>query len=968
MERTSGGHASAPPVQETTPDHDSVQVDTPTSTNRSMAASPSTIQIYARVRPTRPNTKLHVTPERYWCSPAEQDKPRIGFRVPRDQVAGLVNNQREVYEFGFDRVFDVTTGQDEVFDIVAKPVVLSVMDGYNGTIFAYGQTGSGKTFTITGGAERYADRGLIPRTLQFIFKEIQKRHDFHYEVSVSYLEIYNEIGYDLLDNTRDAKKLEDLPKVTLQEDEEGNIHLRNLAAMPAKDEEDALNHLFIGDTNRMIAETPSNPASSRSHCLFIISMLGRKEGEDRIRRSKLHLVDLAGSERVARTGIGGNLLKEAKYINLSLHYLEQVIIALHEKALGRRTHVPYRNSMMTSVLRDSLGGNCRTTMVATVAVEDELIDESISTCRFAQRVALIANHAILNEELDPRLAIIRLKREVARLKAELAIARGEAGQSDGETLPDYEKDRVKEAVDDFICDPSLDASLVFSDFRKIDEAFRVMKRYITVARSAVHDGGAAAEKPPAEGTYSQPANDVLQENELMRLRQLLAHRNNEINVLVSMVNNYNTEDRAKTVDLLQTPRAERIMEQPFQLGDVGSERMQTNWGSNALLGLTGRLAASVPQLTTEKAKAFEIFKRGYPSGEWIEGQKTLLKNKYAEAKALGEQASQLRSAIKAMKATLAQTEVGDAAAEEQSVDLRKRALESSARYKAAYQQLKDLKIEIEHLQHLLEQARHRLTRDFEYWYIHVYLATEDPLLQQSENDEARLERSSTLETSRPRWSSMPIISSSRAETSASARYDSTKSVEETRTVISSNSASASVWETYQMTAPTAGAYAAKLAQAFEIGGPNNMHSEPNDYMSEPPLANSADRGRPGSTRQRIALPKYVYPPNVSSSTPQITSNVPISHVFHIDSKIPSRHSSPSTSRVERYGPGNPSRPTSALHTSPGEGSRSCLDCSENGLVPSTPALQAIGKTSISQDVEEFYRIRNGLLNKVATGR
>ncbi|KAI9004755.1 P-loop containing nucleoside triphosphate hydrolase protein [Gaertneriomyces semiglobifer] len=337
-------------------------------------ASPSTIQIYARVRPTRPNSKLHITPERYWCSSGDQDQHHVGFRIPKDQAAGMINNQREVYDFKFDRVFDMDAKQEEVFDTIAKPVVASVMDGYNGTIFAYGQTGSGKTFTITGGAERYNDRGLIPRTLQFIFKEAQKRHDFHYEVSVSYLEIYNEVGYDLLDNSRDAKKLEDLPKVSLQEDEEGRIHLRNLANIPAKDEEEALNLLFVGDTTRMIAETPSNPASSRSHCLFIISITSRREGEAQIRRGKLHLVDLAGSERVGRTGIGGNLLKEAKYINLSLHYLEQVIIALHEKSLGKRAHIPYRNSMMTSVLRDSLGGNCRTTMIATLAVEDELID------------------------------------------------------------------------------------------------------------------------------------------------------------------------------------------------------------------------------------------------------------------------------------------------------------------------------------------------------------------------------------------------------------------------------------------------------------------------------------------------------------------------------------------------------------------------------------------------------------------
>jgi kinesin family protein 6/9 len=176
-----------------------------------------------------------------------------------------------------------------------------------------------------------------------------------------------------LDASRDAKKLEDLPKVTLMEDGDELTHLKNLSMVPAICEEDALNYLFVGDTNRMIAETPSNPASSRSHCIFIITLTARMDGEDIIRRSKLHLVDLAGSERVAKTKINGSLLKEAQHINLSLHYLEQVIMALHEQSNGKRTHVPYRNSMMTAVLRDSLGGNCMTTMIATLSVEDVLI-------------------------------------------------------------------------------------------------------------------------------------------------------------------------------------------------------------------------------------------------------------------------------------------------------------------------------------------------------------------------------------------------------------------------------------------------------------------------------------------------------------------------------------------------------------------------------------------------------------------
>lgn len=181
------------------------------------------------------------------------------------------------------------------------------------------------------------------------------------------------------------------------------------------------------------------------------------------------------SERVSRTKIDGAILKEAKYINLSLHYLEQVIIALHEKAQGRRTHVPYRNSMMTSILRDSLGGNCKTTMIATVAVEQVLVEESIATCRFAQRVALIRNEASINEDVDPTLLIARLKRIINDLRAELALLKGD-GCADGnqEVLPDYEKQRIQAAVEQFIRDDE-NAQLVLSDYQKIQHSFRVFK-------------------------------------------------------------------------------------------------------------------------------------------------------------------------------------------------------------------------------------------------------------------------------------------------------------------------------------------------------------------------------------------------------------------------------------------------------------------------------------------------------------
>ncbi|KAK3093383.1 hypothetical protein FSP39_014832 [Pinctada imbricata] len=424
--------------------------------------------------------------------------------------------------FRFEKVFDQSTKQDEIFDNVAKPVADNVLQGYNGTIFAYGQTGSGKTFTITGGAERYVDRGIIPRTLSYLFEQFEKDGDRTYTLHISYLEIYNENGYDLLDPKHEAAKLEDLPKVSLMEDSDQNIHLKNLSVHQAASEEEALNLLFLGDTNRMIAETPMNQASTRSHCVFTIHMTSRGTGSATIRRSKLHLVDLAGSERVSKTGATGVLLTEAKYINLSLHCLEQVIIALSEK---NRQHIPYRNSMMTSVLRDSLGGNCMTTMIATCSVEKRNVDESISTCRFAQRVAMIKNEVMVNEELDPKLMIQKLKREIQQLKEELAMTTGEQRTDD---LSDEDLD--KEAVAAYIADSDPEAILsIGADMRKIQACFAILKKHIlekppsshreTPRRSPVQEYSAP---PPDTSPYSNTENN--------RLKELVQQRDNEISI------------------------------------------------------------------------------------------------------------------------------------------------------------------------------------------------------------------------------------------------------------------------------------------------------------------------------------------------------------------------------------------------------------------------------------------------------
>ncbi|XP_046328231.2 kinesin heavy chain-like isoform X1 [Haliotis rufescens] len=356
------------------------------------------------------------------------------------------------HEYYFDRVFDVSDTQENVFDGVAREIINGFLNGYNGTMFAYGQTGTGKTYTVEGSARKYSDRGLAPRALSMIYKSLEQRSDEEITAHISYMEIYQEVAYDLLNpGARTFSPVTPLPKVGVAEGAGGSCLLRNLSVHLAASEEVAQSLLLQGQANRRVAETPVNQRSSRSHAVFSIYLTAKRPDSDVIVRSKLHLVDLAGSERVAKTGVDGQQLTEAKSINLSLHHLETVIISLQaDSGIDRQRtahslrqcnsssqlsrpytaddarspkHVPYRNSLLTMVLRDSLGGNCQTAMIATISLEVQNIGESLSTCRFAQRVACIANHAMRNEEIDDRTLIKRLKKRVAELEAEIAFMR-----------------------------------------------------------------------------------------------------------------------------------------------------------------------------------------------------------------------------------------------------------------------------------------------------------------------------------------------------------------------------------------------------------------------------------------------------------------------------------------------------------------------------------------------------------------
>ncbi|XP_075963096.1 kinesin-like protein KIF6 [Anarhichas minor] len=675
-----------------------------------------TIQIFGRIKPSKKTTGV------YSVDNEEPTGASLEFLVPRDVAEGFVNNKRECFKFRFLKVFDQAVQQEEIFNNIAKPVADSVLAGYNGTIFAYGQTGSGKTFTISGGAERYSDRGIIPRTISYLFERFSQDSSMVYTTHISYLEIYNEMGYDLLDSRHEASRLEDLPKVLIMEDPDQKIHLRNLSLQQSANEEEALNLLFLGDTNRMIAETPMNQASTRSHCIFTVHVCSREPGSATLRRSKLHLVDLAGSDRVSKTGLNGQLLTEAKYINLSLHYLEQVIIALSEK---NRSHIPYRNSMLTSVLRDSLRGNCMTTMIATIAVDKRNLDESISTCRFAQRVALIKNEAILNEELDPALLIASLKREIQSLKDELAMKTGE--QRD-EQLTVEEIQRVEELVKAFLEEPDPDMTLSLGpDMRKIQHCFSLLKIMIMDKQSGGHRHGDGQASPAATVIQESPHSAA----EVTKLKGMMTQRDDEISILVKMLKKEKKKALDSAAQLANIPNGESPASQSSSrltaapLSREGSTvTISADYGGRAI-----QYMRKGPQLSLGKQEAFETFIRDHEDHLTIEDNKELLKQRSAEARRFGEKLNEARNRINELKKQLA-LQRGQRAAlgvtenrpkVEEEVDpveenLCKHIEQEKKAYKSTIDRLKALRTEIEHLQLLLERAKVKLQRDFHKWW------------------------------------------------------------------------------------------------------------------------------------------------------------------------------------------------------------------------------------------------------------
>lgn len=325
--------------------------------------------------------------------------------------------------FTFDHVACETINQETLFRMVGLQMVENCLSGYNSSIFAYGQTGSGKTHTMLGEIEELEirpspNRGMTPRIFEFLFARIraeeESRRDerLQYSCKCSFLEIYNEQITDLLDPSS--------TNLMLREDMKKGVYVENLSEFEVQTVGDILKLLTQGSLNRKVAATNMNRESSRSHSVFtcIIESRWEKNSTDNFRFSRLNLVDLAGSERQKTSGAEGERLKEAASINRSLSTLGHVIMVLVDVANGRPRHVPYRDSKLTFLLQDSLGGNSKTMIISNVSPSICCAAETLNTLKFAQRAKLIQNNAVVNE--DSSADVSALKHEIRLLKEELS--------------------------------------------------------------------------------------------------------------------------------------------------------------------------------------------------------------------------------------------------------------------------------------------------------------------------------------------------------------------------------------------------------------------------------------------------------------------------------------------------------------------------------------------------------------------
>ncbi|KAM7369743.1 hypothetical protein PAMP_011043 [Pampus punctatissimus] len=634
-----------------------------------MKAHSSEVEVFVRIRPT-----ANFARDLIECLPDGQTV-NIYHRKDSKKLHDSKKGHLSSWSFRLEGVLQ-DVSQEEVYAQVCQRVVLGTLDGYNGTVMCFGQTGAGKTYTMTGSTESYKQRGIIPRAIQEVFQQVEKRTEHSFSVHLSYLEIYNETLVDLLSSLQGSPHLSPRDMVVMEEPGRG-VFIRGLSLHPVHSEEEALNLLF----------------ESRSRTL----------SDPKYITSKLNLVDLAGSERLGKTGSEGQMLKEAMYINKSLSFLEQAILALGDR---HRDHVPFRQTKLTHALKDSLGGNCNTVLVANIYGEAAQIRETLSTLRFASRMKCVQTVPAVNEHTDPAIQIKKLQKEVQRLKEELSIYN---------TL--IVSIRQVQAV--------------FAQFRlAVHEQEQKVKAqlcqtYNLVDQSANTDTtrDARSSTEDVEASSFRVASPSLTKAKTKKSREKQSQ--NKRQGEGSPVSRKHLESSSKSkLNPIQT--SER--EQDSQEADTESQDTQ----ESPLPVNDLRHAQSPPP----KAEAFEDFKIGQGShiNCILKENKAVLLERRSILLQLSEEVNAVKRQIDCTTATIQQhKDIGGGQGqyfsmeEEPDATLLLQLRELKVHYRQRYKVLRDIKAEVNYCQHLVDQCRLRLLSEFEDWYKKSFLSPVEEL-------------------------------------------------------------------------------------------------------------------------------------------------------------------------------------------------------------------------------------------------
>ncbi|KAG6597191.1 kinesin-like protein KIN-UB [Cucurbita moschata] len=525
--------------------------------NKDADGVPGRVRVAVRLRPRNAEERL-----------ADADFADCVELQPELKRLKLRKNNWDSDTYEFDEVLTESASQKRVYEVVAKPVVESVLDGYNGTVMAYGQTGTGKTFTLGRlGDEDTSDRGIMVRAMEDILADVSPETD---SVSVSYLQLYMETLQDLLDPANDNIPFVEDPKT-------GDVSVPGATVVEIRNQSSFLELLRVGEAHRVAANTKLNTESSRSHAILMVhvkrsvvreEVLSNEEGEPSelgrpfrplIRKSKLVVVDLAGSERIHKSGSEGHLLEEAKYINLSLSALGKCINALAENS----AHVPIRDSKLTRLLRDSFGGSARTSLIVTIGPSPRHRGETSSTILFGQRAMKVENMLKIKEEFDYKSLSRKLEVQLDKLIAENERQQ-KAFEDELEKIHLEAQNRISEAERNFADALEKESKKCQLDYM---ETVKKLEEKLVLNQPRIDHDDSVRDKRSGQGGCFSAAEEVevkkLLENEA-NLRKAAEEEVNRLRHQLELYRQPNVGDEPDTVKLTKLMEEEALQKKKIE--------------------------------------------------------------------------------------------------------------------------------------------------------------------------------------------------------------------------------------------------------------------------------------------------------------------------------------------------------------------------------------------------------------------